>query len=83
MSVLMVKQSPMASNVLTVEFTNGKLLGEFYREVDGYYVFDPESGSGYWPEWLLRALADELEELNKEWNEQVEREINSGANQTF
>lgn len=44
------------------------LAGELYIESDGFYVFDPVAGrTGYWPAWMLRNIADKLDELNKEW----------------
>lgn len=58
-----------------VQHWNGLLIGTFYMEVDGYYVFQPNVRGGYWPGYMLRALSDALEELNKEWDEIVEREL--------
>ncbi len=50
----------------------GALVGELYMEADGFYVFDPIVGrTGYWPAWMLRVIADKLEELNKEWTATV------------
>lgn len=48
---------------------NGKYLGYCYVEVDGYYVFvnDP-TNNGAWSDYVLRAIADVLTELNKEWD---------------
>lgn len=48
---------------------------QFYREVDGYIVWEPVHGKGYLNSHNLRELADELDRLNKEWEEQVRIEF--------
>lgn len=64
-----------ATNTYKVRAYNDAEMGEFYQEIDGYYVFDPILKSGYWPSEMLRAIADELDNLNKEWNEEVHRDV--------
>ena len=60
------------SGVYDVFNSNGKHMGEFYREVDGYYVWDPAFiNRGYIPSDLLRALANKLDEVNALWDRQV------------
>lgn len=54
-----------------VFFYNGKKLGQFYMEVDGYYVFLPENNSGYFNEYSLKLIINKLTELNKEWDNHV------------
>lgn len=55
-----------------VSFHNGKKLGSFYMEVDGYYVFNPDmENGGYWNEYSLKLIIQKLEELNKEWDAHV------------
>jgi hypothetical protein len=49
-------------------------IGELYIEADGFYVFQPaEYKTGYWPEWVLRSIADKLRELNAEWQAEIEK----------
>lgn len=55
---------------------NEALLKEIYREVDGYFVWD--TGRGYLNEHHLRAIADELDKRNSEWDKRVSAE--TGAN---
>lgn len=44
----------------------GVLLGYFSPGVDGRYDFWPnDRGAGCWPAYILRELADKLDELNK------------------
>lgn len=53
--------------------SNNVKLGEFYKEVDGYWVFSPELRGGFWSEGVLSALADELENMNADWDEEVSK----------
>ena len=52
---------------------NGAHLGELYQEVDGYYVWWPDDRRGYLEARILRAIADKLDELNEEWDQEVKR----------
>ena len=53
----------------------GNRIGEFYREVDGIFVFWPQAASGFYTEGFLREVADKLRDMNKEWNETIEKEL--------
>jgi len=69
---------------LTIKFTkyvdryevdvNRVYSGTLEMKEDGYYDWYPSfpSTSGYIPSWVLRAISDKLDELNKDWDEQVE-----------
>lgn len=58
----------------TVEL-HGLALGWLYCEIDGYYVYDINPTlRGYTPGWLLRAIADKLDELNKEWDKKIQED---------
>jgi hypothetical protein len=59
-----------------VRTNNGKFIGEFIMDVDGYFYFWSENNLGAWPSYLLRDIADKMDELNKSWNEQLEKELN-------
>ena len=50
---------------------NGKKIGEFYQEVDGFYVFVPEPGPGYWNEHIIMRTLYELRKLNIVWDLQI------------
>lgn len=55
---------------------NDVYLGFVYQEVDGFYVFKANMrNNGYWSEHSLREIAEVLTELNKEWNEHIEKEF--------
>jgi hypothetical protein len=48
----------------------GKVVGEFYQEVDGMYKFEPsrDIGPGYWDEYMLMTILCKLRKLNIEWD---------------
>lgn len=52
---------------------NSVKLGEILREVDGWWVFYPEPGGGFWSADILRSIVTKLDELNAPW----ERELNA------
>lgn len=51
---------------------NQKLVGELIMDVDGYFYFWPEDNNGAWSSYLLRQLADKIDEINKPWNQKTE-----------
>jgi hypothetical protein len=59
-----------------VRTNNGKFIGEFIRDVDGYFYFWAENNLGAWPSYLLRDIADKMDEINQLWDEQLEKELN-------
>ena len=46
---------------------NDKKIGEIFPKEDGYYDWWPEPSiyHGYWPSYMLRAIADLLDEINE------------------
>lgn len=48
---------------------------EFGTDVDGYVYWWPTQNGGYFASHQLRALADELDRRNKDWDEIVRREM--------
>lgn len=62
-----------------VIYFNKKELGSAVTLEDGYYHFLPFKGnSGYWSSYALRLVAGKLDEMNKEWDEQVKKELGNG-----
>lgn len=59
-----------------IYYYNDVFVGEFYMEVDGYYVFESVLKSGYIPGHLLLSLGNKLEELNKEWDDNITEYFN-------
>lgn len=56
-------------------YFNDIVLGDVYKEVDGFYVFVPHTFGGYWDAWALRKIGNKLDEMNKPWREKIEREL--------
>lgn len=54
---------------------NNKYIGELYKEVDGFFVYEPTSGGGYWTEHVMRDIADKLEYLNRHMYEEMINQI--------
>jgi hypothetical protein len=50
--------------------------GQVYREIDGYYVFDPKP-QGFFEAGDLRLVADKLDSLNQKWDCQVQADLAS------
>ena len=46
-----------------------------YQDVDGFYYYDPPLHCGCFQSHTLREIADKLDEMNKVWNEQIEKEL--------
>lgn len=59
-------------------YFNKKKLGEFVVQDDGFFGFYTSEPSGYWSSYALRLIADKLDELNKEWDDQVKKDIGNG-----
>lgn len=62
-------------NRYVITNNSGYRLGELYREVDGFFMFWPECVTGSYTEQFLREVADKLRDLNKKWNETIEKEM--------
>ena len=53
-------------------FLNNIHVGNMYKEVDGYYVYEyNNSRNGFWEAHALRMIADKLDEMNKDWDEEI------------
>lgn len=62
---------------------NGVKLGEIIMSEDGYYVFFPELREGFWEAYVLRQIADKVDEMNKPWDDQVKQFFADTANPVF
>lgn len=52
---------------------NNRIFGEFYQEVDGFYVYEPPKNScGFYGEIELEYLLNILKDLNKSHKEEIE-----------
>lgn len=67
----------ITKNRYTVRTETDVYLGNFIRDVDGYFVFFiDDKNNGSWDVYTLRLVADELDKLNKEWNEFIMENLN-------
>ena len=52
---------------------NGKEIGSFQLDSDGsYYFWQNSELTGFWSAYDLRSIADKLEEVNKEFDNQLD-----------
>lgn len=47
------------------------IIGYFEEDVDGYFYYWPENKSGCYSQELLLMLGQELEKLNKSWDDHI------------
>ena len=53
---------------------NNKSIGEYVLDADGYYYFwENPNLKGSWNSNALRVIADEMDKLNKEWDEHLQK----------
>lgn|SRR3990167_8527301 len=61
-------------------------LGSIDKDVDGYYYFIFNEmkyrANSMWTSYILHAIADMLDEVNKDWDEQVRKDMLSEMKQT-
>jgi hypothetical protein len=77
--LLKVKPSETSAGEIDVFAYNDVQLGTFYMEIDGFYVYDAIHRPGFMPSYMLRALADKLDELNEPYEKQMKEYFESEA----
>ena len=50
---------------------NNIYAGTLEPKEDGFWDWWPEPRPGYIPAWVLHAIANKLDEINKDWDAQV------------
>lgn len=68
---IMLNLEKVNKGLYNVSYGKSNKLGIIYMEVDGYFVFQPEEGSGFWNEYSLTLIVDKLKELNKDWDKHL------------
>jgi hypothetical protein len=58
--------------MIVVDYENGEAIGTIYKDQHGYYVIQLISNLYTLSEWVLRALADKLKDLNAAHDLQVQ-----------
>ena len=54
---------------------NNKFAGTLEPKEDGYWDWYPDLRPGYIPSWVLHAIANKLDEINQDWDSQIQKEI--------
>lgn len=53
-------------------YFNTVYLGDVFMDESGYYNFWPSNDNpGFWSSYNLKLIAEQLDELNKEWNQHL------------
>jgi hypothetical protein len=75
--MLLVEKNELNDNYTISLVSTGIIVGEFVK-VDGFYYFCKNKNRtwGLWSEEFLKSLASELELLNKEVNDSIEKYFN-------
>jgi hypothetical protein len=73
----MIHLSYVTNGVHLVYF-NTKVIGKFIMQDDGYYGYYTTETSGYWSSYALRGIADALDKINEEWDEQIKKHLGDG-----
>lgn len=72
----MLKFQPvnLDGRILVIFERNKACLGDLLKLEDGYYQWFPnDDQTGCWSSYILREIADKLDELNDEWDQEVKR----------
>lgn len=59
-----------------IEASRKRLLEGVYKEVDGFYYFDPPCNSGCYSASNLREIADAIDGLNRPWELEIDEYLN-------
>lgn len=54
---------------------NLKMIGYFYKEVDGFFVYKPNKNDSAWGGEVLTEIGQCLEDLNKDWKDQINNDL--------
>lgn len=57
-----------------VTYENRVKIGEIGKEVDGFYYFWPELNGGCWDSTVMKLISDQLDKMNRPWQEQIDRD---------
>ena len=71
MTLTVVQETEFKKKVYT---DNSLLVGTFEMDVDGFYNYwEDENLTGHWDSQTLRAIADKLDEVNKPFQEEINK----------
>ena len=69
-----IKVEKQLNNTYKVYYDNNVFLGDIFAKEDGFYDFWPEypGRGGYWPAYLLREIANKLDQLNEPYQKDID-----------
>lgn len=69
----MIKLTKLSEYQYSANLQNGKFIGYFERDVDGYFYWWPnlKEEEGCWPASLILELAKKLKEVNRPYEEEL------------
>ena len=50
-------------------------VGQFLMDVDGFFYYFPIENGGAWTAWIMRAIANKLDEINAPWQKVIDAEF--------
>jgi hypothetical protein len=50
-------------------------IGDIVKDDSGYYIYWPQQPGGFLDSFHLHWLAEHLDEINKEWDEQIAKDL--------
>jgi hypothetical protein len=66
--------NPTVGHDYILIWNNSIEIGQAVLDADGFYYFLPKRNDGsLWQAYVLKAIAEKLEELNQEWSEEIDR----------
>lgn len=73
MSQLKFQPLNLNGRILVIFERNNSNLGDLIKLEDGYYQWFPteDATKGFWSAYILREIADKLDELNDAWDQEV------------
>lgn len=75
MNVITLNPRPGAGGYEVKFRDNHVYLGYVFSKEDGYYDFWPDAyNGGYWTSYVMRAIADAVDELNEPWDRQIQND---------
>lgn len=68
---------------LLVTVGDGHTIGEFLRDVDGFYYYKGKPKSGLSSSYSLRLIADLLDKVNKPWDDHINEYFKNGKSYDY
>lgn len=71
-----IKLKKVTNGAFKARYDNGKIIGHFEVQDDGYFAFYPHPvGAGFWTQGFMEEIVKAMKCLNKKWNDQVQKDV--------